>query len=422
MSNVNQQASTVGEAYWDKHGIPIVSLAEGLKQIELSIKAGQNRGVWCLISESGVGKSQGVKQVLRKAGYEWCDIRTAQLTHVGAGVPQKAVDGYFEYAVPANFPRKGEKKAVLFDEVNQGQPHAIALMYMMLEDRGLYGYELPDTAPVILMMNPSTALYMVSKIESNPAINRRLKKLYLVSDFADWKEHARTNEFHHSDGMEKPCHPLVVRYLTSDPRLLYIGKERDAGKQFACPATWQTVSLDLYVMEVEGIPLGSDFAMHRIGASINTVQAKAFIEWVRNNEIKLDPMDVLLKYKAKSAIRSRVRELQQEPGGSYNSLVETISGFLFDEEPEPEQIAPQLVLFWYDMPNETAQAFYQMLATDAQRKGGESETDNIEYMKRLTIALQGEELWDDLNDRINRAHDSFERDLKGTGQGFDPMY
>lgn len=419
MSNVAADKMPVGECYWEKYGIPYVSLSEALWNFELSITSTQNRGVWCFISEAGEGKSQGVHGVLRKHGYRIVDIRTAQLTHVGAGVPQRAVDGFFDYAVPADFPREGEKAAMVFDEINQGQQFAIALMFKLFEDRGLYGYKLPTDCPIVLMMNPSTAQYNVTKLESNPAINRRIKKFYVHNTFSDWKKHAQTDDFHRSDGQARPCHPWVLKFLNTSPNMLYTTKDRDGNKQFCCPATWQTVSLDLYNLDNVKEPLTSDRAENRLAATINTVNARALVAYIKNNALRISPDEILFKYKEKSKLRERILQLKEEPGGDYINIVETVAQYIFDEKPDCALIAPQLALYWRDMPRETAGGFYQMLGEKAQAGNSGVTPENIQYMQRLTVELNTSPYWEDINRRINAAHDNFEHDLNHPKEGAD---
>jgi hypothetical protein len=418
----NAQTTTTAESYWDKYSIPRVSLTEALWQIELSLTANQTRGVWCLISEAGEGKSQGVHGIARKHGRRVVDVRTAQLTHIGAGVPQRAdEDGHFKIAVPDDFPRKGEKAILFFDEFNQGQPHAIALVFKMLEDRGMYGYELPDDCLVIIGMNPGNTAYNVTKIEGNPAINRRVKKLYVYNEYNSWKKHALTDDFHHSDGVKQPCHPWILKFLNTTPQMLYTVKDRDGNKQYACPATWQTVSLDLYNLEAAKVPLGDERVLTRLASTINNVNAAQLVEYIRNNEVRIAPDEILLKYKKTSKLRERVLALQKEPGGDFPRLVETLALYIFGDKPEPDDIADQLALFWHDMPEELAQAFYQQLGSAAKDGTGGTTRENIAYMTQLTVALQTSPLWDSINDRINNAHDSFERGLKGAEATRDPM-
>jgi len=422
MSNVGQEKMPMGEAYWDRYGIPRMTLSEALWQIDLSIAQGQTRGVWCLISEAGEGKSQGIHQLARKHKRRVVDIRTSQFSMIGAGVPQRADEtGHFKIAIPSDYPKPGEKCILIFDEINQGQQHAIALFFKFLEDRGIYDYTLPDDCVIVALMNPSTAGYNVTKIETNSAFNRRLMKAYVYNTFSDWKKHAVTKDFHFTDGIEKPCHPMVTRLLTATPAMLYTAKDRDGNKQFACPATWQTVSLSLYNLEAAGVDLHSDKAENRIGASINTVNAKTLCEFIKNNEIIISPEEVLYKYKAKSKLRERVQDLQKESGGDYTSLVNEVAQFLFRERPEPETVAPQLVQFWHDMPVEQAQPFYTMLDAACQAHGGIDDRKNLQFMQALTVACRQYPLWKEINDRINRIHDEIEKKIHGRGAGKDPM-
>jgi hypothetical protein len=416
------KTTTAAETYWDKYSIPRVSLTEALWQIELSLTSNQTRGVFCLISEAGEGKSQGVHKIARDHKRRVVDVRTAQLTHIGAGVPQRADDeGHFKIAVPDDFPRAGEKAIMFFDEFNQGQPHAIALVFKMLEDRGMYGYKLPDDCLVVIGMNPGNSAYNVTKIEGNPAINRRVKKLYVYNEYNSWKKHAMTEDFHHSDGMKKPCHPWVIKFLNTTPQMLYTVKDRDGNKQFACPATWQTASLDLYNLEEAKCPPTDDRFLNRLGASLNMVNASQLVEFIRNNEVRIAPDEILFKYKKTSRLRERVLQMRDEPGGDYPRLVETLALAIFSDKPDPDRFTDQLALFWHDMPDELSQAFYQQLAAAAKDGTGGTTKENVTYMTKMTVSLQENPLWNEINERLNSAYGSFERGLKGQAASRDPM-
>ena len=416
------KTTTAAETYWDKYSIPRVSLTEALWQIELSLTSNQTRGVFCLISEAGEGKSQGVHKIARDHKRRVVDVRTAQLTHIGAGVPQRADDeGHFKIAVPDDFPRAGEKAIMFFDEFNQGQPHAIALVFKMLEDRGMYGYKLPDDCLVVIGMNPGNSAYNVTKIEGNPAINRRVKKLYVYNEYNSWKKHAMTEDFHHSDGMKKPCHPWVIKFLNTTPQMLYTVKDRDGNKQFACPATWQTASLDLYNLEEAKCPPTDDRFLNRLGASLNMVNASQLVEFIRNNEVRIAPDEILFKYKKTSRLRERVLQMRDEPGGDYPRLVETLALAIFSDKPDPDRFTDQLALFWHDMPDELSQAFYKQLAAAAKDGTGGTTKENVTYMTKMTVSLQENPLWNEINERLNSAYGSFERGLKGQAASRDPM-
>jgi len=413
------------QAYYDKYGIPRVTLAEFVWNLELSIQQNQTRGVLCAISEAGVGKSQVVKQLARKYDRRVVDIRTSQFSLIGAGVPQRADDqGYFQIAVPADYPKKDEKCILLFDEINQGQSHAIAMFFKLLEDRGIYNYELPDDCIIVALMNPSTAQYNVTKIETNPAINRRLMKVYVYATFTDWVAHAKTKEFHYTDFPAeggRPCHPWVLKFLQTENKLLYRDVDRDGNQQFACPATWQTVSLSLYNLEAAGEPIVSERAENRIAMSVNPVIARSLLEYIRNNEVRISPDEILFKYKARSKLRERILALKDEPGGEYPKLIENVASYLFTEKPKPGDIGTQLVLFWSDMPLELAQAFFQMIATVAEAGDPQKISANRQYMKALTNEMQTDKLWIETNQKMMRTQNDFERALKGDKASLDPM-
>lgn len=422
MSNMGQSAVASVESYYDKYGIPRVSLSDALKQIEVSIKFNQTRGVWCLISEAGEGKSQGIHQLAKRYGKRVVDIRTSQFSLMGAGVPQRADEtGHFKIAVPQFLPKPGEGAILLFDEINQGQPHALAMFFQMLEDRCMFDYELPDDCIIVSLMNPSTAGYSVTKLETNAAFNRRLLKLYVYNTFGDWKKHAQSPEFHGTDGLEKPCHPMIVKLLTATPAMLYTAKDRDGNKQYACPATWQTVSLSLYNMEKAGISLTSDFAEARVAASINTVNARTLVEYIRNNEVLVGPAEVLQHYKQKSKIRKRVMEMNEEAGGEPQRLAEDVANYLFREKPPVADVIEQFVLYWHDMRIENKQSFYQLLNAASNANGGSSSPENIAYMKSLTKAGSAIPMWMELNAQISSVHDTAEREFRGKKTVPDPM-
>ena len=116
MSNATAETTTRAESYWEKYGIPRVTIKNAVQQIELSLLNGVRRGAFCLISDAGWGKSQSIAQLGRTHGYRIVDVRTAQFGLMSGGVPQRADEetGMFKIAVPAWFPKPGEKCILLF--------------------------------------------------------------------------------------------------------------------------------------------------------------------------------------------------------------------------------------------------------------------------------------------------------------------
>ena len=307
--------------YCELNDIPRASIKQIKEQLLLSMNTYQHRGVFCVVGEAGIGKSQIVAQLAKDAGCKIYDIRTAHYGLVGAGIPstKNAPEGFFDVVVPSVFPKEGEKSIMLFEEINQGLPHAISMFFSLIEDRRMFNYKLPDEAQVVALMNPATAQYAVTAIEKNAALKRRLKWIFAIPNFRDWLEHAKTPRFHESDikafeGEPKPCHTHVMNYVRNFNSNLYETKLRDQGKVYPCPATWQTVSLDLYMMEKAGIDVTSTFALNRVSASIGTTVANHFIEYVKDNSTAVKADDVVENYKkrAKSAVISLLESSQHE--------------------------------------------------------------------------------------------------------------
>jgi hypothetical protein len=262
---------------------------------------------------------------------------------------------------------------------------------------------------------------MVSKLETNIMLNRRLKKFFVYTPYAEWEKHAKSEDFHFSDGMKKPCHPWVLKYLNTNRSALYDAAAADKGQQFPCPATWQTVSLDLYELEQDQIPLFEDEAEDIISGSIGSVHAKGLCAYIKDNELRISPEEILEKYKPNSRLRKRVQELAKEAGGGIPDLSETVAAFIFDNKPEPANVASSLALFWADLPEELAQGFYSQLGAASQAGDEASKKDNVQYMMRLTKALMNEDAYLEVNARLHQAHDKFEQALKGKGAGKNPL-
>lgn len=417
----NENARAGHETYWDKYAIPYTPIGRVATILDLFIKTKRHRGVILMISDAGVGKTQMIHQVARANDARVVDLRTANFPLMSAGVPQRAEDGFFKVAVPDFMPRPGEKAILFFDEINQGQAHAIAMFFSLIEDRVLFNYTLPDDVIIVAAMNPATAQYMVTKLESNRAVNRRVKKFYVHTTFGDWEKHAKTPEFHHTDGLQKCCHPWVLKYLNTSRGSLYDHTVAEKNQQFPCPATWQTISLDLYQLEAEKIPLDGEVSEMLVASSIGNIHAKGLIQYIHDNEVRISPEEILEKYKPKCKLRTRVQELVKEAGGGIPDLCDNVAQYLFDHHPNPDLVSSGLALFWSDLPEELAQGFYTQMGAAAQSGDEANRKENIQYMMKLTKALQNEEPYADVNARLHMAHDNFERSLKGGKTVRDPM-
>lgn len=405
MANNEQPKAVLN--YWDKHGVPKVPLTQALEYVGQALKHRRKRGVFCLIGDAGVGKTQGIHQLARKNGYEVVDFRTAQFSLLSAGVPQRAEGDYFKIAVPDSMPKPGEKKLLLFDEINQGTQQAVSMFFQLLEDRRLYNYELPDDTIIVALMNPATAEYSVSRIESNSALNRRLKKFFVYSTFADWVAHASTSEFHHSDGLAKPCHPKVLSFLTATPTTLYIDKERALGKQYPCPATWQTVSLDFYLQEADGVPLAGDRTRDLIASTLGVNTAAKLSEYLAKNDTLISASEVLTSYTPKSKIRKAIKEELTKGGGEIARLQEEVPTLLITSKPPVTEVASNFALFISDLAESSparAEALYTHMRLVALEDAGGQIESNRTYVKDLNKLLSQDQNFLQVHELFAKLH------------------
>ncbi len=308
------------------------------------------------MSEAGTGKSQIVAQIAKENDATLYDIRTAHYGLVGAGIPstKDAPPGYFDIVVPSVFPKPHEKSIMVFEELNHGLPHALAMFFSLIEDRRMFNYQLPDECIVVALMNPATAMYAVTQIEKNAALRRRLKWVYAIESFKEWMEHAATPEFHSTDtvclGEALPCHPAVLDFIKNHGSLLYDKKAQQAGKQYICPATIQTISLEVRILEREKISLTGAFARTRYASSIGETVTTQFIEFLRDHSIQILPSDLFQDYKSvKKSVRQHVRKKENDKivDLSHNCLT-----YMFGTQPPVKKTAKNLLQFLKDLPNE----------------------------------------------------------------------
>lgn len=390
--------------YQEMMDIPQVTLQEAYEQLKLSLDTSQQRGVHILVGESGLGKTQIVQQIARETGRRLVSINTSQFAMMGAGVPQRANEetGLFKVAVPSFFPDKNEKCIVMFDEINQGLPHAISMFYNMLEDRKMFDYTLPEDTLVVGAMNPSMGAYAVTTVERSPAFRRRIKFMYVIPDFKGWYQHASSEKFHansHGPAAGKACHPAILSFLKARPKCLYDTKSRDAGKLFMCPATVETVSEDAYNIEhaLKSVKnLHGDFAQTRFAASIGNAMATQLCAYIKDSSATIGADDVLKDY---PSVQLRVAKLKENGGQEkLSELQQNVAQLLFATSPEVDKAAKHLLAFMKDLPDDLVSAFSNNLRSIAQA------TNSSEYYRKFLLELGNHTEWEVIQLKIDKNH------------------
>lgn len=396
----SKQDNKTKQSYPELQDIPQVSLAEARKQIMMSLESGQRRGCIVLVGDSGLGKTQVFNQIARETNYDVRPIHTAHWGLMGSGIPMKPdEDNFFKIAVPEILPRPGERSIVLFDELNRGLKHAIAMFFTMLEDGRMFNYVLPDDCLVCGTMNPATAAYSVTQLEKEAAIRRRVKFLWVQPSFKGWVDHAASENFHaesHSPAARnKPCHPGVLSYFRSKPKNLYDKKALEEGKQYCCPAAVETVSEDIYNIEAAGVGISDDFVLHRIGSSIGLSMGSELHAHLVDNSVTLSADDAL--YRVKS-IKSKIKKLSHSETGKPEVLAElshNVLKLLFADTPDVDKIGDNFVEFCVMLPRDITSNMLQKMAPEAEAANQKT------YLFSLMRKLQENDHWIDVHKGID---------------------
>lgn len=396
--------------YAELHDMPKATISEACEQIELSIEMRQRRGCYVLVGESGIGKTQIIEQIARRRKMRVCTIRTAHYGLMGAGIPstKQTKPGFFDIVVPSVFPNPDEPSIVLFDELNQGLQHAIAMFFSMLENGEMFNYKLPDESIVIGTMNPATAQYAVTTIENNAALRRRIKFLYIIHDFKGWLKHAESTMFHGPGSspvsLNKPCHPAILSYFRVKPNNIYDAGARDNNKLYCCPANIETLSADAYALENTGHDLFGDMAALRYSASIGTTMTAELVRHIKDNSTTINPEDVLTNFKkVRSSIKKLIDNSMHEV---LAELDQNVLQILFSTTPPVKIAAENFVLFVEAHSKDMATAMLTQLKKVAKDNNAES------YLKQLMRELQEHDRWSEIHLKIDGNHRAYEDGLK----------
>lgn len=158
-----------------------------------------------LVGESGVGKTESVRQVAQELGYRFINIRLGQLADAGdiTGLPEFVeIDGVkcTAFMQPNFFPKTGEKAIVFFDEINRCHPDLLQSVFQAAEkDGGIGEYKfdfsldpetgIPNTIRVGAC-NPPTDDYVLHDITDKAFVNRfaYVKFEPTAKEFLDYAE------------------------------------------------------------------------------------------------------------------------------------------------------------------------------------------------------------------------------------------
>lgn len=185
---------------------------------------------------SGVGKSEGVEQACAEHDGVLVDFRVSQYESVDLrGIPD-IQHGTTVWNMPSTMPFKGNPKFALAnpdkpiflfaDEVNQGDPSVMSVLYQLFQERRVGEHELLDNVVIIAAGNRAQDRGTTNKFPA--PLSNRMTHAEVIADIKSWSAWAA----------KAGVHPTVIGFLNFRSELLTTFDTAKPVPVFATPRTW----------------------------------------------------------------------------------------------------------------------------------------------------------------------------------------
>ena len=193
---------------------------------------------------AGVGKSATPREIAKKMGIGYVDVRPAQMESCdlrGIGMPDKDT-GTVKWFAPDFWPKADDpahpeyKKGgiLVLDELPAAPRDAQVACYEIILDRQIGGgsvYKLPDNWIIIAAGNRAQDRAVSTTMSS--ALANRMMHFEVEANLDDWMEWALTHD----------VDPTVVAFLKAVPSLLHkVDDNTNLQRGFPTPRSWEGVS------------------------------------------------------------------------------------------------------------------------------------------------------------------------------------
>lgn len=182
----------------------------------------------------GLGKSSIVAQVAEELGFQFIDVRLAQMEPCdirGLPVPNKE-NKQMDWYVNGQWPRDPNSKGILFlDEITSADRSIQVAAYELILDRRLGSlYKVPDKWYIIAAGNNSTDRAVATTMSS--ALANRFTHVELRDDVNEWLAYGRGVGFH----------PAVLGFIQFKPNYLMKMDSENLERGWPSPRSWERAS------------------------------------------------------------------------------------------------------------------------------------------------------------------------------------
>jgi len=439
MSKVeNTQAE---ESFTGKLDINLVST--NMYHTLLEILSDAPRAVLCMIGMPGIGKTAIPQEVVRLRNSLYAAFHVPTLSVEDLSIPTTAVDTkrYYDKRISrklqplldyctrlreengGKFPA-GRNPILALEELNRAvDKHVTRALFTLIEDRMLGDTYIDPAIQIVVTMNPSGGSMAVNEFERDPAARRRLTMVGVTASYGDFINYARGTNVPFSRGQvfeELPprveggprFHPKIIEHLEAQPTWFYDEAALQAGKKFACPAAWETLSQVCRALERRSFTLDSSEARAAFAGTVGATAAEAFIEFVVDATVVITPEEVLSGYREGSTVKSRLVKLVQD--SRMDKVSELCKGLVMKVldggKRKPETFGKQLALFMDDLPEDTCLAFVKQLNAQSKVASG-----GQKFFSDLNALMAKEPYFQTTMKRLQAARDAGEEEAKKSG-------
>lgn len=377
--------------FFDELGLMPCSLEQGKKVAKLCFDCGD---VPVFISETGTGKSQGARQLAAELGWKSVFMFLAHLEPEDlGGIPYPSDDaGTYRFLCESTIKEiidSDTPTLLVLDEWNRGEKDVMNAAFTLMEDRRFGGFTIPDHVKIMACMNPSNDNYLVNEAEKDPAFRRRLCFIGIQTDPVSLLEYmAGPGKFH----------PHVVDYLRAVPSAINDEQGRRAGKIAATPASWEKVSKTLFAMEKNGMTLEKDelTVKLKIAGHMAYGPATAFVNWVKDNEVLINPDEVIYNYKK---VQKKVQKLVSSGKKSteIGDLVNGVAITMVSKEEKSPEVCKNIGTFMCDLPLEFVKTLAQLLDNIG------TEQKKVNYTLEISTGLSQTPEFQEAFERIQKS-------------------